>query len=218
MIYYSLFDISILEPSDVEMMREKIRGNFSNNVNIKSVESVVSKALLCMLLRRQFGIRDFYVDCDKNGKPFIVDSKISFNLSHSGSYVMCVCADENVGCDIQQIKPYNDKVAKRFFTKCEYEALEKCEDKAYAFTVMWTLKESALKFSGEGISGGLDRYDFSAYYDKKWFTADGMHFVRTDLEDYVFTICCSDTTLPSDIDNNVKNNCSEVKGEFYEHL
>ncbi len=201
MFYYSLLDISILKPSDVDQLREKIKHHFSDKVNLKRTESVVSKALLCMLLEEHSGLKDFFIDCDEKGKPFIVGSKISFNLSHSGRYVMCVCGDGNVGCDIQQIKPYNEKVAKRFFTREENELLEKSEDKAHIFTALWTLKESALKFSGEGISGGLDRYDFSAYYKEESFSMSDMCFHRADLKDYVFSICSCDKSKPSHIDN-----------------
>ncbi len=218
MLYYSIFDISILEPSDVNEMREKIKAHFTEKVNLKSTESVVGKALLCMLVKRNFGLKNFIVDCGEDGKPYIVNSDICFNISHSESEVMCVCGDENVGCDIQRIKPYNEKVARRFFTVNEYELLEKNENKAYAFTVLWTLKESALKYSGEGLSGGLDRYDFSEYYDKKGFSAYGMSFCRADFSDYIFTICCSDTANPTGVMKNKKiNECQEMKGEFYEH-
>ncbi|MBE6784886.1 MAG: 4'-phosphopantetheinyl transferase superfamily protein [Ruminococcaceae bacterium] len=218
MLFYSIFDISIMEPSDIDRLREKIRPYVTEKVNIKSAESVVSKALLRNLIKRNFGITDFLVDCDKNGKPFVVDSKIRFNISHSGNEVMCVCGDENVGCDIQQIKPYNEKIIKRFFTSQECRVLEESENKDRDFTAIWALKESALKFSGEGLSGGLDRYDFSEHYNKKSFSAYGMCFSCVDLQDHVFAICCEDTSVPSGAEERIiKQKHSEVKGETNEY-
>ena len=218
MLYYSIFNISDLEPSDIDEIREKIKNHFTDRVNLKSTESLVGKALLCMLVKRNFGLKNFTVDCAENGKPYIVNSDIRFNISHSDGEVLCVCGDENVGCDIQRIKPYNEKIAGRFFTAKETELLEKSVNKAYDFTVLWALKESALKYSGEGLSGGLDRYDFSEYYDKKGFCAYGMSFCRAEFSDYIFTICCSDTANPTDALKNDKiNENKEMKGDFYEH-
>lgn len=209
MLYYSLIDISAVKASDTEMMLKKIKHHFSDRINLKRIESVLSKALLCFILEEHYGLSDFFIDCDEKGKPFIVDGKLFFNLSHSGKYVMCVCGDENVGCDIQQVKPYNEKVAKRFFTPEENELLEKSNDKARVFTSLWTLKESALKLSGEGISGGLDRYDFSKYYNKEIFSMSGMSFYRTESEDYIFAICSSDAAVPTYIDiTDIKINYS----------
>ena len=41
-----------------------------------------------------------------------------FNLSHSGEYVLCAfsdCKEAQVGCDLEMIGEYREKVAKRFF-------------------------------------------------------------------------------------------------------
>ena len=193
MLYYSVYKLSDLKQGEVSRIRDKIQCNFTEKVNLKSDESAVSKALLCKLLKKYYNLDEFIVDCNEKGKPFIADSNIGFNVSHSGDMIMCVCGDGAVGCDVQQIKPYNERVTKRFFTPCENELIKKCEDKARVFTVLWCLKESALKYSGEGITGGLDRYDFSAYYDKESFDMCGMHFYRIESSDYVYALCCSDS-------------------------
>ncbi|MCI9438396.1 MAG: 4'-phosphopantetheinyl transferase superfamily protein [Lachnospiraceae bacterium] len=38
----------------------------------------------------------------KEGKPYLRDMPFYFNLSHSGEYVLCVIATEEIGADIQQ--------------------------------------------------------------------------------------------------------------------
>ena len=218
MICYSIFNLSDLKCADVDFIRSKIQHHFTEKVNLKSAESVVSKAMLYLLLKLKFGLEDFIVDCDKNGKPFIVGNEIGFNISHSADMVMCICSDSNVGCDIQRINPYNEKIVKRFFSASEIELLNKCDDKARVFTDLWCLKESALKYSGEGISGGLDRYDFSAYYNKESFDLYNMSFCRVELTDYIYAFCYSRFQKPS-YENNVEviNLNSYMKGEFYEH-
>lgn len=204
MIFYALTDISKLNDGDTVILREKIKKHFVKSETLKRKESVAAKALLCKLLEAQFGLTDFTVDCDKNGKPFIVGSEICFNLSHSGNYALCALGDEKVGCDIQQIKEYNSRVVKRFFTENEFDCLEKCDEKALAFTRLWTLKESALKFSGEGISGGLDRYDFSGYYNDGSFTLNGLCFNTLELTGYAMSVCSQKGTI-SQLDVDIKD-------------
>ncbi len=189
MIYYAVADISQLTTDKLDILRDKIEKHFVKSETLKRKDSVAAKALLCELFERQFGLTDFTVDCDKNGKPFIIDCDICFNLSHSGNMVLCALGDEKVGCDVQEIKQYNPKVAKRFFSRNEYELLGKSNNKAFDFTKMWVLKESALKFSGEGVSGGLDRYDFSEYYNKDSFSSAGLCFNILEITGYVISIC-----------------------------
>lgn len=206
MVYYASVDISGLTDTECDEMRERIKKHFSYGANLKRKESVAAKALLCRLLEEKFAITDFIVDCDAKGKPYIADSHIFFNLSHSGNFVMCAVGEGRVGCDIQRIGSCNIKVAKRFFTDGEFSALEDSSQSDYDFTRLWALKESALKFSGDGISGGLDRYDFSVYYEKDEFTIDGMHFNVYEMPDYVISICSENaevTRLYADL-NDIK--------------
>jgi 4'-phosphopantetheinyl transferase len=88
-----------------------------------------------------------------NGK--LQCSGVQFNLSHSGSLVLCAVGEGAIGCDIELVKdnaPF--KVAERYFSEKEREyvldtanASEKCR----RFYRLWTMKESYLKMSGEGI-------------------------------------------------------------------
>jgi len=204
MVYYALLDISQLSDINTDLIREGIKQHFAQAGTLKRKESVAAKALLCMILKGKFNLTDFTVECDKNGKPFIVGSEICFNLSHSGSNVLCVLGKEQVGCDIQEIKEYNPKVTKRFFTQNEHAYLESCEKKELDFTRLWALKESALKFSGDGMSGGLDRYDFSEYYNKDSFTLEDICFNSFEFGNCVVCICSETgciSQLEADIDD-----------------
>lgn len=210
MVYYAVADISQLNDDEAESLRKKIGKHFLKKETLKRKESVAAKAILCKLLESRFGITDFVVDCNENGKPFILGEKLCFNLSHSGNYAMCAVGDEATGCDVQQITEYNQRVAKRFFTLVESEQLESDSDKARGFTRMWTLKESALKLSGEGVSGGLDRYDFSGYYNKSSFKLKGLCFNVFELSDYVVSIC-SEKGCISQVAVDIKS--FELKGD-----
>lgn len=75
----------------------------------------------------------------------------TFNLSHSGSYVLCSASDrpgEKVGCDIETLKAAPLKIAERFFRQRELAYIQKQdseEKRAHAFFRYWVLKESFMK-------------------------------------------------------------------------
>lgn len=189
MLYSVLADISAVNDETVCILREKIDRFFSDKSTLKRKESVCAKALLCEILRSEYNLTDFTVDCDENGKPFIKNSPLQFNLSHSGDLVLCLCGTEKVGCDIQTKCEYKEKVAKRFFTENEYNLLCKSEEKELDFTRIWTMKESILKYNGDGISGGLDSYDFSLFVKEDKFEAYGLKFNISVKGEYVMCIC-----------------------------
>jgi len=124
------------------------------------------------------------------GKPYLDNRPdIFFNISHSGNYVLCAFGDENVGCDVEIINTYNDKVVNRFFTVSEQKVLNSSNKKDVDFTRLWTLKESVLKFTGSGVGGGLSSYDFSEYVQKDDFNAYGLNFKVIESSDKIISIC-----------------------------
>lgn len=189
MLYSALVDISDIRDFDVSYLRERIKVHFAQGDGLKKKESVCAKAVLCKILEDLFLLKEYTIDIDENGKPYIVGVNLHFNLSHSGKYVLCVCGDERVGCDIQIIKKYNDKIARRFFTSDEYTALSSSDNSETHFITLWALKESVLKFKGSGISGGLETYDFSKYCHQNSFSAYGLTFNVTAMTGYVQSIC-----------------------------
>ena len=80
---------------------------------------------------------------------------IDFNLSHSGDRVMCVISDRRVGCDVEEITK-SDGIANRFFTENEAKL---ATDNPQMFTRIWTLKESFIKTTGEGLSRPLKSFE-----------------------------------------------------------
>lgn len=108
------------------------------------------------------------------GKPTC--AQIPFNLSHTDRAVILSIwehsgaaqpftkeeADVLIGCDIERMKPYKPSVARRFFTKAEYESLEAVKDpqvQAELFCRYWTKKESVMKLTGLGMSLPMELYD-----------------------------------------------------------
>ncbi len=113
------------------------------------LERVVSAYSLCYT----YGAR---------GKPYFADPLPYFNLSHSGDYVLCGMADWELGVDIQQKRPAEQKrpavqarLVERFFSEREKELWKLCgskEEQEELFYRLWTRKEAYGKLTGEGIA------------------------------------------------------------------
>lgn len=96
----------------------------------------------------------------------------SYNLSHSGIYALCSVAEEEagerriaVGCDVEMLGEFREKVARRFFTTREqaqiFGAATEWERTDW-FYRYWVLKESFIKATRKGM--GLDLRSFEIQF------------------------------------------------------
>ena len=170
-------------------MKNQIARHFDENVSLKRKESVCAKFILCNMLEKLYGMKDFFITADKNGKPYMKNASLFFNISHSKDIVFCTVCEKEVGCDVQVISEFKPKVAERFFTENEYNVLSESETPDTDFIKLWTVKESILKYSGKGIAGGLSSYDFYDCINKDSFTKYGLNFKTFIMDKYAFTFC-----------------------------
>ena len=117
---------------------------------------IAAEALLRHALKEQ-GICNFQVLTDKNGKPYLQGLPVQFSLSHSGEFVLCAISEAAVGCDIQQIKSTDLRLARRYFTP---EEIKLTESAPALFYRLWVLKESFGKAQGSGLNERVLRREF----------------------------------------------------------
>ncbi len=90
----------------------------------------------------------------EKGKPFVRDVDLFFNISHSYDIVICGISDENIGVDIEKIRPITRKLAEKVCKDDElYGIMDSngqinCDE----FFKVWTGKEAYFKFKGTGIT------------------------------------------------------------------
>jgi 4'-phosphopantetheinyl transferase len=99
-----------------------------------------------------------------NGKPFLANTPIRFNLSHSSDLALvAVARDREVGIDVERIRRDDDllEVAEHYFAPVERANLRSLstEERCFGFFRCWTRKEAYLKARGEGLS--MDLHSFS---------------------------------------------------------
>ncbi len=117
--------------------------------------------LLINYVKQRFGIDD-EIMIEKNGKPHFKNAKISFNLSHSGNYVVIVVSDYNIGIDIQRMEKRNSLIAEKNFcaSECDYiNENDNYEIKRQRFHEIWTIKEAYLKNIGIGLRKPLNSFE-----------------------------------------------------------
>lgn len=138
---------------------------------------------------------DVQIQYGEAGKPNMVQyPEFCYSLSHSGKWVICGVHSKELGADIQEMQPWNMRLAKRFFAEEEYERLVQVKDeerKKQMFYKMWTAKESCVKLTGEGIGKGISQYLTSVDFDKVIDTDSHteMYMKMFEFSNYMVCIC-----------------------------
>ena len=160
-------------------------------------------SLLLKWVLRQRGFESRALRYGDKGKPFV--EGICFSLSHSGDMVICAVGDKPVGCDIEQIGTPREKVAERFFAPEEIEYLRSfpLADRAREFFRLWTMKESYIKMTGEGLKLPLSSFYVDIGGDLSVFR-EGLpcacHVKEYSVEGYCLSVCSEDAVFSETIE------------------
>ena len=113
----------------------------------------VSRALLALAAREAWGLADLpEVKEEARGKPYFPGHpELQFNISHSGELLVCALDSAPVGVDVQQERPVRASLISRVCDGEQREWLRRRGDSPGAFALLWSLKESRCKQSGEGL-------------------------------------------------------------------
>lgn len=146
-------------------------------------QSTAAYLLLREALHREYGIDGAPVfGYHDGGKPFLADRRdVHFSLSHCRSGVACAVGGVPVGIDIESIRPYKPALARHVLSDGELERVEKAERRDVEFIRQWTMKESLLKLTGEGI-----RRDLTTVLDDGGFDFSTVTDLR---QGFVCTVC-----------------------------
>lgn len=126
--------------------------------------SVAAYLLLCDALKTEYGMTALpHFDYHDGGKPFITDCRdICFSMSHCRNGVACTVSDRSVGIDIETIRPYSRELAERVMNAEEMGVITSSPHPEIEFIRLWTMKESFLKMTGEGIRSDLKQVPLSS--------------------------------------------------------
>lgn len=159
--------------------------------------------LLLDLALSEFGLRerDMTYGYRENGKPFFPEFPgIYFNLSHSGSIAAAVISDREIGCDVEEIKNADLRIADRFFNPSERDVIFSAptsKEKEKLFFRFWTLKESFMKITGLGMQLPLSSFSISLEEPisvRHSLPQETEYRFREcfDLSGYALSLCCTE--------------------------
>ncbi|HLV31949.1 MAG TPA: 4'-phosphopantetheinyl transferase superfamily protein [Chitinispirillaceae bacterium] len=173
--------------------------------------SLIAESLLMYCLNHEgiAGEMNICIDSE-TGKPFLENSSLHFNITHSGDWVGCVIDDSETGIDIEKIREMDKGIANRFFSDSEKKMLFGCNNKEKfndLFFEMWVLKESYIKAIGKGLSCPLNSFSVLPYDNQKIDlvlhkeTLPHKYFRLYDISStYKCAICSSDEKSPDSVD------------------
>ncbi len=119
---------------------------------------------------------------EEYGKPYIMElPDVHFSITHSGGWWLCAVGRQEVGLDLQEVRDREtEKIAQRFFHPSETAWLRTQDGDA--FFKIWAAKESYVKYTGEGITKGLDYFsviDGLPVYQQEVGFHDGYFLILT---------------------------------------
>ncbi len=141
------------ELSDEESMRMK-QLVFQN----RAEDYIISRGILRNILAQYLGQAPerLHLKSSPNGKPYLPESKLQFNLSHSdGLFLFGLALGTPIGVDLQRVYPIANisTIIKNYFSPEEQiliNSVKKSRLQDLFFTI-WTAKEAYLKGTGEGF-------------------------------------------------------------------
>ena len=149
-------------------------------------------ALLAAAARRCWGMDALpEIRREEQGKPYFpLAPQRQFNLSHSGSLVLCALDSQPVGVDIQAVKCWREGLPGRVCSGKELAWLEGRADRWTAFTLLWAMKESRVKFTGAGLRTRISSIAVPLpRTEESLFQLDGLWFRIYRGEDWQGAVC-----------------------------
>jgi 4'-phosphopantetheinyl transferase len=200
LLYYTInnrlpkerFDLLLQQlPIDLQQKIVKYR-------NWQDAERSLAGNILLLKALQLIGRNDYALDNLKYTefqKPYF-DETISFNISHSGEYVICAISETiQLGVDLEEIKEIPIEDFTNLFARQEWDEVIDGENKLQAFYTLWTKKEAFLKAVGCGLSQPLNevviennRIDWE---NKTWFLQE----IKLDADHIAYV--CSDVKAPA---------------------
>lgn len=122
-----------------------VRIERANNPGRK--KELAATGVLLHKVLKMYGRKSKDVLLTKEGKPYLKDDELCFNISHSGSMVMLAVSEDQIGADIQKAVEYKASLYERITSDAE-----KNQEELKDIKRLWAAKEGYSKLTGKGIS------------------------------------------------------------------
>lgn len=118
--------------------------------------AILSRGILRILLTNYLAVapESIHLERNKNGKPFLKNTELEFNVSHSRDRMLvAITAGRAVGVDIEfhRENVQMNAISKRWFSPEEQTFLQSSDKPTRTFFDIWSKKEAYIKALGLGI-------------------------------------------------------------------
>lgn len=137
---------------DEEKMLEEI--SLSSQEKMKYAEMTSKKRrqewLTCRVLLSNVLGKEFILEYQSNGKPYLLQPKKNISISHSKEYVAIAIAEKKIGIDIEKIDKRILKLKEKILNSREANRFVAADERV--LHIIWGIKESVYKQQDEEIN------------------------------------------------------------------
>lgn len=175
-----------------ELLFESYKTNHIRMFIAESTDFSSSFSMLKLILKKYFNynIRTNDIGYGKYGKPYLKNTNIHYNISHSGSYLVVAVSTMEIGVDIQIVK--KKIMWDYFFSEDEISLVKKSfNDYNLGFSVLWSCKESYLKKIGSGLVVDFSTILFKVLSEFIYYDGNIINWtiLERGSEQYVLSFC-----------------------------
>lgn len=161
------------------------------------VSSISARGALRMLLSGYTGVpaSEITFSYTDNGKPYIRNTDIAFNISHSAEWALiAIGRGRKIGVDIEKVKRTMKlaPIVDRYFSLEEQSAILVADDPCALFFELWARKEAYVKACGSTLFSELKRMSvpMEAVAEK-----EGWFFYRVEADPQYAAAVVSDRSI-----------------------
>ena len=191
-------------PELLGRLPEERQQRIHNMKQEKSRKQSMGVGLLLQKVLALYHMQDSQVFMGEHGKPRI--EGLEFNLSHSGDLVVCAVSEKPVGCDVEELREAPKGVVARYYSDAEQAYLSRFSADEYdrEFFRLWTMKESYVKMTGEGLGVPFETYKVVADGECASWSENGYvrvlrngeiqgcHMDSVELQGHIISICAEE--------------------------
>jgi 4'-phosphopantetheinyl transferase len=201
-IYFSFLDRKLDERKWSHLLHQ-VPLTFAEKINrFKRWEdrqnSLMGKILLLEGLREfnlKVGLEDIRYSAE--GKPYFNDS-VSFNISHSGPWVVCVLTDcGRVGIDIEEIESIALTDFTDQFSDVEWKEINTSTNQYETFYKLWTIKEAVIKADGRGLS--IPMKDIQMHGDRALLNGGEWYLKKIEIAEKIMLYMAADFNFSENV-------------------
>ena len=197
-IYFQAYSEKMSEYADKAQQENRTQSEKKLQSEIEKehcrLQHNIGRELLKLALEKEYQI-DFTEEMiffAHNGKPMLksIEEKnpIHFNISHCKDMVVCALSDCPIGIDIESSRNITDRMIRQVCNEQERQYIA-MSNHADAFLELWTLKESYLKMTGEGMRIPVNQVNFSIFGSEIQSNRVGYYYQTKLANQYILAVC-----------------------------